>query len=244
MKKELLYKLLIQKDLAPDEEKAKALIMTGNVLVNDFPVDKPGTKVNTDSKIKIKGKEFPYVSRGALKIEKALNHFEIFPENLICLDIGASTGGFTDCLLQKGAKKVYAVDVGYGQLDWKLRSDERVITMERTNIRHLKEEEIDEKVDLVVIDTSFISLKKVIPAALKFMSEKSRILALIKPQFEVKKEQVGKGGIVKDSSLHDEVKESLTSFFEGIGLFSEGICDSPIYGTKGNKEFIISLIVI
>jgi 23S rRNA (cytidine1920-2'-O)/16S rRNA (cytidine1409-2'-O)-methyltransferase len=243
MSKERLDKIVMDRGLFTDSKKAKAVIMSGNVLVDGVPSDKSGTLVSTGSIITLKEKSIPYVSRGALKLEKALLHFNVDPTDLFCLDIGSSTGGFTDCLLQGGAKKVYAVDVGYGQLDWKLRQDSRVVTMERTNIRHLEEDAIENKVDLTVIDTSFISLKTVIPSALKFMKESSKILALIKPQFEVARGQVGKGGIVSDPELHDEVKEKLTIFFEGINLKSMGICDSPIRGTKGNKEFIIFLKV-
>ncbi len=241
MAKERLDKIVLDLGLFDDLKKAQAVIMSGKVLVNGEPCDKPGTKISIDSVINLKDKTIPYVSRGALKLEKAIEHFKVKPEDMICLDIGSSTGGFTDCLLQKGAEKVYAVDVGYGQLDWKLRQDKRVITMERTNIRHLEEDAIEDKVDLVVIDTSFISLKTVIPAALKFMKDKSKILALIKPQFEVAKGQVGKGGIVNDPDLHSEVKTKLTNFFENMGLAANGTTDSPILGTKGNKEFIIYL---
>lgn len=216
--------------------------MSGRVLVDDEPVDKPGTKVMKDSEIRIKGDDdCPFVSRGGLKLQHAIDTFGTDVTDLVCMDIGASTGGFTDCLIQRGAKKVFAVDVGYGQLAWKLRQDQRVISVERTNIRHMPLEIIGEPVDLAVIDTSFISLRIVLPAVLKFLKKHAIILALIKPQFEVGKENVGKGGVVRDSALHDEVVSDLTSFFSETGLDVKGIISSPILGPKGNKEFLILL---
>lgn len=232
---------LVEQGLAASRQRAQALIMAGKVLVNRLPIDKPGTIVDHQAVIDIKGDDIPYVSRGGLKLEAAINGLEISVNNLVCLDVGASTGGFTDCLLQNGASKVYAVDVGYGQLAWKLRQDKRVIAIERTNIRYLPQDGLPEKVDLVTIDTSFISLKIVVPAVIKFMKEKSQVLALIKPQFEVGKGKVGKGGVVRDSKLHDEVICSLSSFFEGLCLKKQSIIPSPVLGPKGNKEFIISL---
>lgn len=233
--------LLVEKGLCESRQRAQALIMTGKVFVNNAIIDKPGTNVFEDADIDVRASDFPYVSRGALKLENALKYLEIDIHNDVCLDVGASTGGFTDCLLQFGAAKVYAVDVGYGQLAWKLRQDPRVIAIERTNIRHMPDSMIVEKIDLATIDTSFISLKIVVPSVLRFLGEQARILALIKPQFEVGKGRVGKGGVVRDTQLHDEVIQDLSSFFSDLGLEKEAVIPSPILGPKGNKEFIISL---
>lgn len=233
--------LLCDKGLVENRQKAQALILAGKVLVNRVPVTKAGTQILTNAEVHVKEDEIPYVSRGALKLEEALKTLDIDIEHDVCLDIGASTGGFTDCLLQHGAGKVYAVDVGYGQLAWSLRQDPRVVVLERTNVRYLTEEHVPERVDLVTIDTSFISLKRVVPAALPFLKKGGRILALIKPQFEVDKGKVGKGGVVKDPAQHAEVIESLSLFFQGIGLAREAVIPSPILGPKGNREFIISL---
>lgn len=240
--KERLDILLVEKGLAQSRQRAQAIIMAGRVLVDDIPVDKPGTKFFYDSDIRIKGDDdCPFVSRGGLKINHAIDEFDINVEGLVCMDVGASTGGFTDCLIQRGAKKVFAVDVGYGQLAWKLRQDPRVVSIERTNIRHMTFETINEYVDLAVIDTSFISLRIVLPAVLKFLKKHAIILALIKPQFEVGRGNVGKGGVVRDSTLHDEVVSDLSSFFCETGLDVKGIASSPILGPKGNKEFLILL---
>lgn len=240
--KERLDILLVEKGLAQSRQRAQAIIMAGRVLVDDIPVDKPGTKIFYDSDIRIKGDDdCPFVSRGGLKINHAIDEFDINVEGLVCMDVGASTGGFTDCLIQRGAKKVFAVDVGYGQLAWKLRQDPRVVSIERTNIRHMTFETINEYVDLAVIDTSFISLRIVLPAVLKFLKKHAIILALIKPQFEVGRGNVGKGGVVRDSTLHDEVVSDLSSFFCETGLDVKGIASSPILGPKGNKEFLILL---
>ncbi len=239
--KKRLDLLLVERGLIPSRPRAKAMIMAGKVLVNDMVVDKPGSLVDTISPILVKQDDNPYVSRGGLKLEKALKSFPICVKNLICLDIGASTGGFTDCLLQFGAKKVFAVDVGYGQLDWKLRQDDRVVVIERSNIRHLAYEAINEQVDMVVADTSFISLKTVIPAAEKFMRENTGILALIKPQFEAGKENVGKGGVVKDPETRKKVVRQIQSFFKTRGYTVNDVVPSPILGPKGNEEYIISL---
>lgn len=234
--------LIVEKGLCESRQRAQALIMAGHVFVDSVKVDKPGTKIAENAQILLKCDDFPYVSRGALKLENALKYLEIDIHNDVCLDVGASTGGFTDCLLQFGAEKVYAVDVGYGQLAWKLRQDPRVISMERTNIRYLSRDSIGDPIDLATIDTSFISLKLVVPAVLGFLKENARILALIKPQFEVGKGRVGKGGVVRDPRLHEEVIDDLTSFFKGINLETEAVIPSPILGPKGNREFIISLI--
>ena len=233
--------ILVDNGLCESRQQAQSVIMAGKVTVNNIRVDKPGTKIFEDAMIDVKTPDFPYVSRGALKLEKALKSLEIDIHNDVCLDVGASTGGFTDCLLQFGASRVYAVDVGYGQLAWKLRQDPRVISFERTNIRYMDEHLIEEPVDLITIDTSFISLKIVVPCVLRFLAVDARILALIKPQFEVGKGRVGKGGVVRDPLLHDEVIKDLSDFFSGLGLEPEAIIPSPILGPKGNKEFIISL---
>ncbi|UCF94869.1 MAG: TlyA family RNA methyltransferase, partial [Desulfobacterales bacterium] len=198
-KKKRLDLVLVEKKLVPTRQRARAMIMSGKVLVNHCPADKPGTPVSANDRIELKGRDIPYVSRGGLKLEDALLRLSLTVADLICLDVGASTGGFTDCLLQHGARLVYAVDVGYGQLAWKLRQDSRVIVIERMNIRHMPIETVSQPVDLVTIDVSFISLKTVVPAILKFLKKNGRILALIKPQFEVGKDKVGKGGVVRDS---------------------------------------------
>lgn len=213
--------------------------MAGKVLVNNITIDKPGTLISSNADILFKEKEPPYVSRGGIKLEKALKNFKIDTKTTVCLDIGASTGGFTDCLLQNGATKVFAVDVGYGQLAWKLRQDSRVVVIERTNIRYMPLLRIPIPVDLVTIDVSFISLKIVVPAVLKFMKRNSEILALIKPQFEVGRGKVGKGGVVRENKLHDMVIHDLTGFFSGINLECKSVIESPIFGAKGNKEFFI-----
>jgi len=217
------------------------MIMAGKVLVNNQPVDKAGFFVSATDSIGLKEKDIPYVSRGGLKLEGALQSLELNPEGCICLDVGASTGGFTDCLLQHGASRVYAVDVGYGQLAWKLRQDSRVEVIERTNIRYMSAGVIPEPVDLVTIDVSFISLKIVVPAVTAFMGRDARILALIKPQFEVGKNQVGKGGVVRDAKLHTGVIENLSAFFQARGLSWGRVLPSPILGPKGNREFFILL---
>jgi 23S rRNA (cytidine1920-2'-O)/16S rRNA (cytidine1409-2'-O)-methyltransferase len=242
MRKERLDKLMVEKGLVPSREKAQALIMIGGVKVNGQVMRKPGQKIREDALIEILQPPCPYVSRGGVKLEGAIKGFGINVEGKVCLDVGASTGGFTDCLLQHGAKRVYAVDVGWGQLHWKLRNDPRVICLEKRNIRYLPKEEIPEEVDLVTIDTSFISLKLVIPAVLKFLKEKAEILALIKPQFEVGKGEVGKGGVVRDSEKHKRVIEEIRIFSQNLGLHPVGVIESPILGPKGNKEFFIYLI--
>ena len=217
------------------------MIMAGKILVNNQPVDKAGFLVSATDSIVLKEKDMPYVSRGGLKLAGALQDLEVNPEGWICLDVGASTGGFSDCLLQHGAVRVYAVDVGYGQLAWKLRQDPRVVVIERTNIRHMPAELIREPVDLVTIDVSFISLKIVVPAVTALIGKDARILALIKPQFEVGKNQVGKGGVIRDAKLHKEVIENLSSFFYARGLACDRVVPSPILGPKGNREFFILL---
>jgi len=227
--------------MAPSRQRARAMIMAGKILVNNQPVDKAGFLVSATDSIVLKEKDIPYVSRGGIKLEGALQTLDLLVEGCICLDVGASTGGFTDCLLQHGASRVYAVDVGYGQLAWKLRQDPRVVVIERTNIRHMSAEVIAEPVDLVTIDVSFISLKIVVPAVTALIGRDARILALIKPQFEVGKNQVGKGGVVRDATLHKGVIETLSAFFQAEGLVLGRVLPSPILGPKGNREYFILL---
>ena len=234
---------LLDKKLAPTRQRAQALILAGRVLVNQVPMTKPGIRISEDDAVVIKGTDMPYVSRGGIKLAEALSQFKMDVVGLHCMDIGASTGGFTDCLLQNGAARVIAVDVGYGQLAWKLRQNPNVIILERTNIRYLTVEEIPFPVDLAVIDVSFISLKIVVPAILKFLKNNATVIALIKPQFEVGRNRIGKGGVVKNSLLHDEVNRSLSHFFETIGFLVHGIVPSPITGPKGNKEFLCHMNV-
>jgi len=239
VKKNRLDTLLVERGDVPTIEKARALIMARAVNVNgDYP-DKAGTAVPVDAEIHIKGEDNPYVSRGGLKLEGALKAFDLNVKGLVALDIGASTGGFTDCLLQAGAKKVYALDVAYGQLAWRLRQDTRVVVIERTNCRFYDGADLDEKIDLAVIDASFISLKIVIPAVLKFLEKEARILALIKPQFEAAKEEVGDGGVIKDASIQERVVKEISDFCESLQLDVAGSCVSPLLGPSGNKEFFI-----
>jgi 23S rRNA (cytidine1920-2'-O)/16S rRNA (cytidine1409-2'-O)-methyltransferase len=239
--KKRLDLVVIEKGLVHSRQRAQALIMAGKVLVNNHIVNKPGTPVYPEDDIVLRGEDHPYVSRGGLKLEKALHTLGIDINGFVCLDVGASTGGFTDCLLQHGASRVYAVDVGYGQLAWKLRQNPRVIVIERMNIRHMQPETLRQLVDLVTIDVSFISLKIVVPETLKFMKKSAGILALVKPQFEVGKRNIGKGGVVRVPDLHAEVIENLSNFFTRKHLFIEWVIPSPILGPKGNKEFFMSL---
>ena len=242
MKKcERLDKLLVDKGFVQSRERAKTIILAGKVMVGDQMIDKAGTFVERDSRIRLMGRDHPYVSRGGLKLEEALREFQLDPRGKVAMDIGASTGGFTDCLLQKGAEKVYAVDVGYGQLAWKLRQDPRVVNLERKNIRYLKPQEIGERVDLVVIDTSFISVEKFLPNLIPMVREGGEIVALLKPQFEVGKGEVGKGGVVRDKRKHREVLDRISRFSESIGLEVRGTVESPLPGPKGNREFFIYL---
>lgn len=236
-----LDQMIVEKGLAQSRQSAKTLIMAGKVLVNNYPLDKPGTLISSDKKILVKGGQNRYVSRGGLKLEKALKAFKIDVSGFDCLDVGASTGGFTDCLLQHGAARIFAVDVGYGQLAWKLRQDPRVHVIERTNIRHMPIETISRPVDLITIDVSFISLKIVVPKVIQFTRADGAILALIKPQFEVGKGNVGKGGVVKSPILHRKVIDDLSTFFTKEGLIYKSITPSVLLGPKGNKEFFIYL---
>ena len=229
---------LLDKKLAPTRQRAQALILAGRVLVNQEPITKPGTRISEDDVVVIKGTDMPYVSRGGIKLAEALTQFQIDAVGLHCMDIGASTGGFTDCLLQNGAAYVIAVDVGYGQLAWKLRQDPRVTILEKTNIRYLTVEKVPFPVDLAVIDVSFISLKIVVPAIRKFLKTDATVVTLIKPQFEVGRNRIGKGGVVKNPVLHEEITLSLSQFFETTGFRVHGIVPSPITGPKGNKEFL------
>lgn len=217
--------------------------MAGGVRVNGQVLDKPGAAVAGDSRIEAKAADTAYVSRGGLKLDGALRHFALKVEGWVCLDAGASTGGFTDCLLQSGAARVYAVDVGYGQLAWRLRQDPRVTVIERTNLRFMDPAKIREPIDLAVIDVSFISLKIVVPAVLRFLKPGGLVLPLIKPQFEVGKGQVGKGGVVREPEKHDRVIAELARFFHGVGLECSPAFVSPIEGPKGNKEFFMLLKV-
>jgi 23S rRNA (cytidine1920-2'-O)/16S rRNA (cytidine1409-2'-O)-methyltransferase len=239
--KERIDKLLVQRQLAGSRERARALILAGRVIVDDQTVDKVGSQVFTNAEIRLRGEDIPYVSRGGLKLAEALKRFEIEIDGRVAIDVGASTGGFTDCLLQHGAVKVIAVDVGYGQLAWILRDDDRVQNLERTNIRHLTVDQLDDLPDLAVIDASFISLEKVLPSTLALLKPCSDIIALIKPQFEVGKGQVGKGGVVRDPDQHLEVVEKIKLNSEQLGCQVLEVCDSPLLGPKGNKEFLIHL---
>lgn len=241
MKKERIDVLLVERGLVDSREKAKKLIMAGVVLVENEVVDKPGTKVEIESEIRLKGNPLKYVSRGGLKLEKAIESFDIDLRDKVALDIGASTGGFSDCMLQNGIKKVYAIDVGYGQLDWKVRSDEKVVAMDRTNIRHVTKEDIGELADFVSIDVSFISLKLVLPVAKELTSEEAEIVALIKPQFEAGKDKVGKKGVVRDKKVHEEVVKSIYEFSRDIGLYFKDMTYSPVKGAEGNIEYLAYL---
>jgi 23S rRNA (cytidine1920-2'-O)/16S rRNA (cytidine1409-2'-O)-methyltransferase len=232
---------MVQRGLAESREKAKATIMAGLVEVDKRPLDKPGHLISVSAAISLKEPFPPYVSRGGLKLEAALDQFAVDVKGKVLLDVGASTGGFTDCLLQRGAEKVIAVDVGYGQLHWKIRQDPRVIVLERTNIRHLKPEGVKEQIHGAVIDVSFISLRLVVPAVSKLILRDAFIVALIKPQFEVDKGQVGKGGVVRDPSLHQQVIDRLSCFFEDMGWTVLGHIPSPLLGPKGNMEFFVYL---
>lgn len=234
---------LLDRKLAPTRQRAQALILAGRVLVNQETITKSGTQVSERDMIVIKGTDMPYVSRGGLKLAEALMRFQIDVTGLNCMDIGASTGGFTDCLLQNGAAHVVAVDVGYGQFAWKLRQDPRVTLLERTNIRYLAVENLSLGVDLAVIDVSFISLKIVVPAVRKFLEPDAAVVSLIKPQFEVGRHNIGKKGVVKDPRLHEDVTHSLSLFFETIGFRVHGIVPSPITGPKGNKEFLCHMTI-
>jgi 23S rRNA (cytidine1920-2'-O)/16S rRNA (cytidine1409-2'-O)-methyltransferase len=239
VKKERLDVLLVDRGIIQSRERAKTSIMAGKIFVDGVRIDKSGTKVNVDSDILFKGDPIPYVSRGGLKLEKAVNEFGLKLTDKVCLDIGASTGGFTDCMLQNGAKKVFAIDVGYGQFAWKLRTDERVVSMERTNIRYLTLEDTKEPADFASIDVSFISLKKIMPATINLLKDNGEVVALIKPQFEAGKEKVGKKGVVRDVAVHNEVVSSIVSFLIESNLKIINLSYSPIKGPEGNIEYLV-----
>lgn len=241
MSKQRLDILLVEKGLAPSRERAKASIMAGVVYVDGQKVDKAGTAVSDTANITLSADTLPYVSRGGLKLEKALTAFQLDVSGKIMADIGASTGGFTDCALQNGAKKVYAIDVGYGQLAWSLRTDERVINMERTNVRHVTPADLGELVSFASIDVAFISLEKVLPAVKELLTADGQVVALIKPQFEAGREKVGKKGVVREPSVHREVIEKIVAFSQAIGFFIRGLTYSPIKGPEGNIEYLLYL---
>ena len=239
--KERLDVLLVRRGLAESREKAKAVIMAGCVYVNDQKEDKAGSMFAETAKLEVRGKTLPYVSRGGLKLEKSMQLWPIRLADTVCMDIGASTGGFTDCMLQNGAVKVYSVDVGYGQFAWKLRNDPRVVCMEKTNIRYVTPEDIDDVLDFASVDVSFISLTKVLPAAYALLKDGGQMVCLIKPQFEAGREKVGKKGVVREKSTHHEVIEKVTEFAVSIGFSVLEITFSPIKGPEGNIEYLVHL---
>lgn len=240
--KKRLDVLVVERGLADTRTKAQAVIMSGLVYVAGQKADKPGMSFEENVEIEVRGATCPYVSRGGLKLEKALRDFGVDPTGFVCSDSGASTGGFTDCLLQQGAKKVFAIDVGYGQLDWKIRSDPRVVVMERTNVRYVTPEQLGEPLDLSVVDVSFISLRIVLPVIKTFLKENSgQVLCLIKPQFEAGKEKVGKKGVVRDPAVHKEVLDDFVSLTKEIGFKICGLTFSPVKGPEGNIEFLAHL---
>ena len=239
--KERLDVLLVKRNLAGSREKAKAIIMSGIVYVDGQKEDKAGTTFPEDVQIEVRGHTLPYVSRGGLKLEKALKCFDVSVEGKVCTDVGSSTGGFTDCMLQNGAVRVYAIDVGRGQLDWKLRQDERVVCMEKTNIRYVKPEDLGEPIDFSSIDVSFISLSKVLGPIRDYLTDNGQITALIKPQFEAGREKVGKKGVVRDKSTHIEVIDNVIAYALSIGFRVLDLTFSPIKGPEGNIEYLIHL---
>ena len=239
--KERLDVLLVKRNLVESREKAKAIIMSGNVFVEGEREDKAGTTFSDEVQIEIKGHTLPYVSRGGLKLEKAVANFDVDLEGKVCTDVGSSTGGFTDCMLQNGAKKVFAIDVGRGQLAWKLRQDDRVICMEKTNIRYVTPEDLGERIDFSSIDVSFISLTKVLLPIRNYLKEDGQIVALIKPQFEAGREKVGKKGVVREKSTHHEVIETVVSYAVSIGFKVLNIDFSPIKGPEGNIEYLLHI---
>ena len=238
MKRERLDEALVRLQIADTVEKARAIIMEGRVFQNGQRLDKPALPLKTDAGLVVKGDKIPYVSRGGLKLEKALRDFGVKTEGCVCSDSGASTGGFTDCLLQHGAKKVFAIDVGYGQLDWKIRSDPRVVVMERTNIRYVTPEQLGEPLDLSVVDVSFISLKLVLPVIKNLLKPTGQVLCLIKPQFEAGKEKVGKKGVVREKSTHKEVLDNFVALADELQFKILGLTFSPVKGPEGNIEYL------
>lgn len=241
MKKVRLDQLVFEKGFTESRERARTTIMSGHVYVNGQRADKPGMSVMPDVNLEVRGVALPFVSRGGLKLDKALKVFSVDPSGKVCLDCGASTGGFTDVLLQNGASKVYAVDVGYGQLAWKLRTDERVVNLERTNVRYLTDEQIPELIDLAVMDVSFISVRLVIPSVQRLLKDDADFICLIKPQFEAGREDVGKKGVVRDSAIHEQVLRSILEYVPSAGLSVAGLDYSPIKGPEGNIEYICHL---
>lgn len=239
--KERLDVLLVAKGLAPSRELAKAFIMAGNVYVDGMKEDKAGTKISSDAHIEVRDASMKYVSRGGYKLEKAMEVFDIQLQDKVCMDVGASTGGFTDCMLQNGASLVYAIDVGYGQFAWKLRNDPRVVCLEKTNVRYITREQIEKAGEFASIDVSFISLTKVLPAVLSVMTDAGQLVCLIKPQFEAGREKVGKKGVVKDKAVHQEVIVKIIDFAQEQGLGVMDISYSPIKGPEGNIEYLIYL---
>ena len=239
--KERLDVLLVSLGLAESRAKAQATIMAGEVYVNGQKADKAGMEVDITSNVEVRGSACPYVSRGGLKLEKALRNFGVDPTGFVCSDSGASTGGFTDCLLQQGASKVFAIDVGYGQLAWKIRNDPRVVVMERTNIRYVTPEDLGEPLDLSVIDVSFISLGLVLPVVKTLLKPTGQVLCLIKPQFEAGKEKVGKKGVVRDPAVHEEVLQSFISLAKSLDFTIRDLTFSPVKGPEGNIEFLAHL---
>ena len=239
--KERLDVLLVKRNLAESREKAKAIIMSGNVFVEGQREDKAGSTFEDSVQIEVKGQKLPYVSRGGLKLEKAMANFDVHLQDKVCTDVGSSTGGFTDCMLQNGARKVFAIDVGHGQLAWKLRQDERVVCMEKTNIRYVTPEDLGEKIDFSSIDVSFISLTKVLLPIYNYLKEDGQIVALIKPQFEAGREKVGKKGVVREKSTHYEVIELVLSYAVSIGFKVLNLDFSPIKGPEGNIEYLAHL---
>lgn len=241
IEKSRVDQLLVDRGLVESKAKAQALIMAGKVYSDTLRIDKPGHKVSVEIPLEVKGQDHPWVSRGGVKLAHGLEHFSINPTGMTCLDVGASTGGFTDVLLQNGARKVYAVDVGHGQLAWKLREDVRVVVLEKTNARHLTLEQIPEPIGLIVCDASFIGLQTVLPASLGLAASGAYLIALIKPQFEVGKDQIGKGGVVRDPELHQAVCEKIKNWLDGFdGWGVIGITESPLKGPEGNIEFLIA----
>ncbi|HPL64258.1 MAG TPA: TlyA family RNA methyltransferase [Syntrophales bacterium] len=234
-----LDRLLVERGIAPSRERARALILAGDVFVLGEKVDKAGALVDPGAEIVLRGEDNPYVSRGGIKLKGALEFFGIRVEGMTALDVGASTGGFTDCLLQEGARKVYAIDVGYGQLAWKLRTDPRVVSIERTNIRFYTGRDIPEKVDVAAIDVSFISLRLAVPPVLQLLRDGGILLALVKPQFEAGREEVGRKGVVRDPEIHRKVLKEISGFIETSGMKIAGTCESPLTGPAGNREFFI-----
>lgn len=239
--KERLDVLLVKRGLAQSREKAKAIIMSGIVFVDGQREDKAGAAFDSEVPITVKGKTLPYVSRGGLKLEKAMKQFDVVLKDKVCMDVGSSTGGFTDCMLQNGAVKVYSVDVGHGQLDWKLRNDDRVVVMEKTNIRYVVREDIDDDLDFASIDVSFISLTKVLGPVRELLKENGEIVCLIKPQFEAGREKVGKKGVVRDRKVHEEVIEMVAEFACSIGFTLLHLDYSPIKGPEGNIEYLLHM---